>query len=750
MKRICACSRMAREHLKGFMYSPAFWSLWVMAAAITGWGIQRYTHGEGSFSHALVGAHSGISVYLLAMLLWGLSLVRRSQETNIEELYASFPHGRGIRAAGEISAMAILLLVTTLSLWSGYTALCLWAGATWGWIWLSTKAIILYVLLPLASCAYMGMCIGRWVKNKSAYGIAFLIWGIVGFQPDMLFGYLRVATGMEYGLIEQFGSVMNLGIPGGGKYLFDSMEGYPLGYHWWIIRIFYAVWPLVLYVSGVWHDNCTMKFGKKQRNWLLPAMACAVLVGFLCLGSFCGAPIYYSLGNGMNDLIYTQYYEGMMGGQKEQGYSALLGELNVPRDDNMTVVKEDIDVKAGMGGIAVDVCMTLKAEKDMQGQIFTLYQGFELIQVECNGYEADYMRDREALWVDFGKKVLQGEIIEMHMAYRGNSAPNFPANETTVQLHNRFAWLPWPGMRESNEKIDVTPTFMMMKEEQISDPVMFTLRYSGPANVFCNLDLGEDGIYRGISSNGIILYSGMKTYHTKQGRTIYLPLAGYNTTPGFLDRYDAVIRYEEELNQAIKTQFAWLTREVEQVRESEAILTIAIIQDRAGAFFSDNNYEKVGIDAAIYQYAAIGQDAQLQMIMDRGEVKAPYDQETYNEMLSRVLANINEQERFFHTLLREYCCYREQYTSYSEMKSNIFMHLSQQAGALEDEVGRLADAIYETPREETDAFFAEWYKEVMAGYSREYQNLDDITEAMTGVRPVDEKEEPTGMRPEGY
>ena len=73
-----------------------------------------------------------------------------------------------------------------------------------------------------------------------------------------------------------------------------------------------------------------------------------------------------------------------------------------------------------------------------------------------------------------------------------------------------------------------------------------------------------------------------------------------------------------------------------------------------------------------------------------------------------------------------------------------------QMNCTEREIKSLADAIYETPREETDAFFAEWYKEVMAGYSRGYQNLDDITEAMTGVRPVDEKEEPTGMRPEGY
>ena len=737
------------QQLKGFYRNPAFWVIFVFAIVVIIDGFTFYKS-RSDFSYTLAGGRQGIEVLLLAMLIWGLQLVRRGQESDVEELYASFRRGRTMLSLSQVLTLLFLAVVISVVMWISHSWICIETGAPFRWLIISAKAIILYAVLPMGTCGVMGMCIGRWIRTRAAYGVAFLLWMVIGSQSDRIFAYILLATGYQLHGIQTFIDLVNFGFPDLTINVLDFVTGYPMEYQRWTIRLVYLIWALILYFSGVFAENRAARSGRKGRNWTVKLTAVAIVPLWVVMYSLFGDFMrHYSASTRAASYLIDCYSTPMDGVGEGNAYTSyLMGNMTFSPDDNMTVISNDVDLQVGASGMKVCSTIRLRADEALEGQMFTLYQGFNVTEVLCNGRTIPYQREKEALWVPFDGGLKAQEQVELQIAYQGKSAPGFPANETTAQLYHRYAWLPYPGMREEG---DYT---ILMPEEQISDPVRYTLRYRGPNGVFCNLEEISPGLYEGISSNGVILYTNMMIYQTKQGKTLYIPAAANNQTPGFLDRYDLLIDYENEMVKAGNKAIAWLTGEEGNSTDADKnIDSICIISDITGSI-GENGQTAFFDHQMVYAVMNVtNQDLELQIIEERGVLVPPYTKDIYLEIISRALKPLTKQgseETGLITLLREYCAYRDEVISYLQLTEDLEDQLMIQMNCTEREIKSLADAIYETPREETDAFFAEWYKEVMAGYSRGYQNLDDITEAMTGVRPVDEKEEPTGMRPEGY
>jgi hypothetical protein len=65
---------------------------------------------------------------------------------------------------------------------------------------------------------------------------------------------------------------------------------------------------------------------------------------------------------------------------------------------------------------------------------------------------------------------------------------------------------------------------MTMEYDQIdSDVIQYTLDYRGPGDLYVNLEKTGEHTYTGTTAGGISLFSGMMTYVTPGGRTVYVP-----------------------------------------------------------------------------------------------------------------------------------------------------------------------------------------------------------------------------------
>lgn len=217
-----------------------------------------------------------------------------------------------------------------------------------------------------------------------------------------------------------------------------------------------------------------------------------------------------------------------------------------PTQKNVTLTQTEIDLSTTPQGILAGVTMQATMNAEASGQAFTLYSDLVVDEVWVDKEKADFQRSHDGLMVHFPNTKKAGDQVVFTFQYHGYSLPNYPANETTVQLNRSFPWIPWPGIKTATRYVsnyDLSEDFFI-GDWQRGDEVEYTLRYQGPINLYTNLKGQGNNVYQGVSSSGVSLYSGMIHYRYRDV-DVYVPANqykwAYSTVDALLDAYDPLL-----------------------------------------------------------------------------------------------------------------------------------------------------------------------------------------------------------------
>jgi hypothetical protein len=288
------------------------------------------------------------------------------------------------------------------------------------------------------------MCAASWIKNRAAIAVLLIFWIVVSSQNGKIFEYLQIA-GFE---TTRISFMTNLSLLDYGDHLEDFVGGPAREFARWATKGSYLLWLLILYIVSVIHANRSALMGRKTLPWR-PVLAFVLVVPML-FGLYNGFGYFYDwyCSSFRNVLYRDAYYPAW-------GDPIPLTDLTVSRDDNVTVLANDIKFSTTLTGMAVQCRLTLRANKDISGQIFTLDRNFRVSNVSQNGQPVPYTQSRDALWVEFPGGMQKGEQADLTFTYGGMSAPQFKANYYTVQLGSLpLAPLAGPSKRQRTDIYD--------------------------------------------------------------------------------------------------------------------------------------------------------------------------------------------------------------------------------------------------------------------------------------------------------
>ena len=695
--------RSTNEILIGLYRSKGIFLLWILTMLYTFYEYNFYASQPGGYSYSLMTAIKGLEVMMLVMLLLGMSIVRQAQNEGVNELYASLPGGRMVLAGGQLGAIFIVTMFTTALIMIYDIINAALGGAPKQWIHMNMAAIVLQFFLPMLICGLAGMCAAFWIKNRGVYAVLLLFWCVTGTLSERLFSYLEVSGLVRSPFWEQ---ILNLGIQEFGLQKQDFNGGPFRELPRWIAKGSYVLWLLVVFVASVANASRGARLGRRLIPWR-PIVAAALVVPMM-LG------LRYSVGD------FFTYYSSTMRGYsytderyivyEPGGQSYLTGEPNRSREDQVTVISNKLEVKAGYNGLKVTSRQTLEADEAIDTQCFTLFRRFAVEELLLNGKPVSYVQSKDAVYVDFPETIPQGERFELTFRYGGKSLPQAPVNEYTVQLRADFPWIPWPGLREDGE-ID---TSAIMKRDQLEQgTIEYELNYEGPGDLYINLPQVGEGKYKGTSDVGVVIYSGMmkKEY---PGMTLYLPAALYSQADGYHEAAKGIIEVYGRMPESV----GWLVP-AEKIddswRQYQALDTIYIMQDHIGQ--ATNVLEIQGSSAA---YKFVGA-----MPASRRAVQGSGFEDTrglYRKMIEEafLLMDISLVEQgdgqyyMANTYLIAYCQYRNGLLTNDQL-IEFFKDPANQLLLLPNQSEHLAEIWQETPRERLDAFFLDWVEQLVAG-----------------------------------
>ncbi len=697
-------SRSIREILVGLYRSKGIFLLWILTMLYTFYEYNFYASQPGGYSYSLMTAIKGLEVMMLVMLLLGMSIVRQAQNEGVNELYASLPNGRMVLAGGQLGAIFIVTMFTTALIMIYDIINAALGGAPKQWIHMNMAAIVLQFFLPMLICGLAGMCAAFWIKNRGVYAVLLLFWCVTGTLSEKLFSYLEVS-----GLVRTpfWGQILNLGIQDFGIQMQDFNGGPLRELPRWIAKGSYALWLLALFVASVANASRGARLGRRLIPWR-PIVAAALVVPMMLGLRYSVGDFFTNYSSTLRGLFYKD--DNYSTYNLEEGQSYLTGEPNRSREDQVTVISNKLEVKAGYSGLKVTSQQTLEADEAIDTQCFTLFRRFAVEELLLNGKPVSYVQSKDAVYVDFPETIPQGERFELTFRYGGKSLPQAPVNEYTVQLRADFPWIPWPGLREDGE-ID---TSAIMKRDQLEQgTIEYELNYEGPGDLYINLPQVGEGKYKGTSDVGVVIYSGMmkKEY---PGMALYLPAALYSQADGYHEAAKGIIEVYGRMPESV----GWLVP-AEKIddswRQYQALDTIYIMQDRIEQ--ATNVLEIQGSSAA---YKFVGaMPASLQAIQGSGFADT---ESLYMKMMEEafILMGISLEERgdgqyyMANSYLIAYCQYRNGLLTNDQL-IEFFKDPANQLLLLPNQSEHLAELWQETPRERLDAFFLDWVEQLVAG-----------------------------------
>lgn len=452
----------------------------------------------------------GQVVLTLLFLMISIELRRESRREHLDDLFAAYSPSAVLFPCAQLLTVCLFAAGLTLLLCAGFAAPLLLDGVHILWLRQVLLQTVLFYFLPCFFFGAVGLLISHLIPGKNVYLAAVALWlptssVAVYFMGDL--ARLSFIPGWRL-----FSGFVSMGIAD-YRYGWNFVSGPPIEVPRWVVRSTLCLFAASLYVLCYRKDSLSHRRAMRRAKLGLDA---AALLGTAVLTVLCVRYQVFFTRFSNDALTYSLTYD------KCQEYR-ISGERAAEK--NITVQKTDISLSCTTHGLSAEVALTAKADSLIEQQAFTLFSDLTVDEVLVDGVPAEWERVHDSLTVRFPAPKAADEVLCLTFRYHGYGLPVFPVNETTVQLGRTFPWLPWPGVRERSRTeisyYDQNEAFCVADWQQ-GDPVAYTLRYDGPGGLCTNLNNAGGGRYEGVSTDGVMLYSGM--VHSRHGGIdVYVP-----------------------------------------------------------------------------------------------------------------------------------------------------------------------------------------------------------------------------------
>lgn len=446
---------------------------------------------------------------IFVSLLFGVQLTTAEKLTDSDEVFETIENGYLSKTIGKICVVSfsiiifnfVSLIVLYVMYWKHGVPAIFYREAV--------PYVILYWGLPFFIAAVIGMFLRLVIKNKMIYPIIVLVSVIIGPMNHELLISFTTPLNLRVDNILFF---LNLG-QSDPHAPFNPVYGFPLESFRWKFKVLFALTILLLLIIQI-----------LKRFYRLSVLITIISVLALL------APITLMIN------IYNQQ-KGSLTFKEVNSYDVDYytkhQKINFENETEFSVKSYDIQFTAG-DILDIDVELTVSPIEDSKEFIFTLYHQLKVTDIKTKNIALNYEQQGDFIKVNLSESVKKDTDLTLHIKYRGKSSPLFIANKYAVMLPGFFPWLPLPNSREVMKIDSVGTTFLSNLQK---NPVNFTLKYSGPGQLFTNLDHTGSNIWSG-NSLGVTLVSGwLKGADVDTNTQIITPKSLYNmnkSIPEFL------------------------------------------------------------------------------------------------------------------------------------------------------------------------------------------------------------------------
>ena len=481
----------------------------------------------------------------ITFMMLGIHLKHEPRHVYMDDVIAAYSHDNGFLLRCQLLVLIVAdFIVTFIIIGAIYFSTLMGGSAVW------TRQVIFHVILlyffPCYALGVWGLLTAQWNAGRSVYLPAILGWVFTCSLAVDFYPYFD-ALGIESG--RAFHSIFNMGVSN-----MRDIQGIvmtpPIERPWWVMRAVISIILTALLLGGNARRRAVVKAEKRRKtliHCLIALFSVAVIV-------FLGMRYSVFFSRFADPAVRTEYTKA-----KANAYvpGKPVSLADYPGEKNIKIIKTDIILSCTSQGMQAQVQIEARMSKNAAGQSFTLYSDLAVDKVLVDGEIADFMRSNDGLMVYFSSGKALGQSVVFNFLYHGYSLPVFPANETTVQLNRSFPWFPWPGIKTATKyqnffSFSESEDFFI-ENWQRGDDVEYTLRYNGPGNLYTNLVHQQDSIYKGSSSSGVSLYSGM-AHEVIRGVDVFTPGSQNKTASwavsSLLDSYAAIKDLSERMGTA--------------------------------------------------------------------------------------------------------------------------------------------------------------------------------------------------------
>jgi len=499
------------------IFRKPMWIILLMTEILVALGCYFYVYPHEPALALHMTAYGQLLLTITFMML-GIQLKSEPRRVYFDDIIAAYSLRSGFVLRCQLLTLSLVSLVSTLIILASIYLVTL-IGAPVLLVKQFFAYVVLLYFLPCFILGAWGLLIAQLNKGRSVYFPAILVWLITS---SLMADYIVYFEVLGFSIGRLFLAMFNMGIVG-MRNITGAVMTPPIELPRWIFRLLIAVFLVAFLLSDNARRLAVLPTQKrKSKSILLAVILCSI--AFISFFSARYAVFFARFADPVVSKEYTW--------EKSDQYLSRDQELllTFPPQKQVTLIKTDIDLACSTQGIKGNVQMEATVDKATTGQSFTLYSDLIIDEILVDGIKADYKRAKDYIMVYFPEGKRTGDHVVFSFRYHGYSLPVFPANETTVQLNRAFPWFPWPGIKSaikySNFYSYSESEDFFIEDFQRGDAVSYTLQYNGPGDLYTNLDRQQSGLYTGISTNGVSLYSGMIKAQCR-GVDVYTPASQY-------------------------------------------------------------------------------------------------------------------------------------------------------------------------------------------------------------------------------
>ena len=480
----------------------------------------------------------GQAILTLSFMMLGIELPREDRSEHINDMVAAYSAQPSLFPLINILIIIFGAAVITTIVCLGCAIPLILDMAPAPWVWQTVLLIILYFFLPCVAMGIWGLLVSHLLTGKNVYLVAVILW-ILTSSLSVYYTSPLTASSEFWRLLL---GICNMGFHNYQMYQ-NVVTGARIELPRWIVR-----GAILLFLAGlyIFSYKKTWASSKTQKKY---SRICIYFVTITGIAAFSYITTYYST-------FYIQFaddsYTRAITSEAGMEYVADMpvSLTDWPVEKNITLVKTDINLSTSTQGITAEVSIHSILNENAESQSFTLFSGLTVDGVWIDGNQVKFERSHDGILVYFPVPKHAGDTLTFTFRYHGYGLPSYPVNEATVQLSSDSPWFPWPGIKTASENeisnYSMTEVFFI-EDWQQGDPVDYTLTYSGPGNLYTNLNkIGSS--YTGVSDHGVSLFSGM-IHKRDNGIDVYYPIALYHKesiiSGAVLASFSMVLEYGE-------------------------------------------------------------------------------------------------------------------------------------------------------------------------------------------------------------